>query len=210
MALAIQERKLLLGDQWVETGTWEDVRSPYDDSIVGRIPLPAAGHAVCAIDAAAAAMTMPLPAYRRAEILDRIAELLARDTEELAPTICLESGKPIKGARGEAERSIATYRLSAGEARRLAGEAVPMEGNSADSGKTAFTLRVPVGVVTVITPLNLVARKVASSLAAGCAVVLKPSDKTPLTTNRHFDSSSNSQSANDVSPQTVSNTKGGL
>ena len=185
MALAIQESKLLLGDQWVETGRWKDVRSPFDDSIVGRIPWADAGHAVRAIDAAAAAMTVPLPAYRRAEILDRIAELLARDAEALASTICLESGKPIRGARSEVERSISTYRLSAGEARRLAGEAVPMEGNPADLGKTAFTLRIPVGVVAAITPfnfpLNLVAHKVAPALAAGCAVVLKPADKTPLT-----------------------------
>src|SRR5213078_1848125 len=87
-------------------------------------------------------------------------------------------------ARVEAERAVSTYRFAAVEARRLAGEMVPMDGSPAGEGKLGFTIRVPVGVVAAISPfnfpLNLVAHKIAPALAAGCPVVLKPASTTPL------------------------------
>ena len=90
----------------------------------------------------------------------------------------------MKAARVEAERAVSTYTMAAVEARRLAGEVVPMDASAAGVGKVAYTMRVPIGIVGAITPfnfpLNLVAHKVAPALAAGCAVVLKPAGHTPL------------------------------
>jgi acyl-CoA reductase-like NAD-dependent aldehyde dehydrogenase len=129
-------------------------------------------------------MREPLPAHERAAILDRVAGLLAERHDEVARTICAEAGKPLKAARVEAARAVSTYTMAAAEARKLAGDVVPMDASPAGEGKLALTLRVPVGVVAAISPfnfpLNLVAHKVAPALAAGCAVVLKPAGQTPL------------------------------
>ncbi|HLF41874.1 MAG TPA: aldehyde dehydrogenase family protein, partial [Acidimicrobiia bacterium] len=95
-----------------------------------------------------------------------------------------EAAKPIKTARVEARRAVSTFTFAAAEARRLAGEMVPLDAADVGEGKLAFTLRVPIGVVGAISPfnfpLNLVAHKVAPAIAAGCPVVLKPATQTPL------------------------------
>jgi acyl-CoA reductase-like NAD-dependent aldehyde dehydrogenase len=130
----------------------------------------------------------PVPGWRRAEILDTAARLLDERNEEFARTIAAEAAKPIKTARAEAKRAVSTFTFAALEARRLAGEVVPMDGSDVSEGKLAFTLRVPVGVVGGITPfnfpLNLVAHKVAPAIAAGCPLVLKPASQTPLSALR--------------------------
>jgi acyl-CoA reductase-like NAD-dependent aldehyde dehydrogenase len=184
MAVTAQERKLLLDGEWIETGEWHEVRSPYSGETVARVPEAGAEHARRAVDAAAKAMESPLPAHQRAEILDRVATLLRERQDDVAQTICAEAAKPLKAARVEAERAVSTFTMAAVEARRLAGEVVPMDASPAGVGKLAYTLRVPIGVVGAITPfnfpLNLVGHKVAPALAAGCAVVLKPAGQTPL------------------------------
>ncbi len=184
MATTATERKLLIGGEWVETGEWIDVTSPYSGEVVGRVPKAGADEARRALDAAQAALAEPLPAHKRAEILVRVAGFLGRRHEEVARTICEEAGKPLKTARVEAARAMSTYTFSAVEARKLAGEVVPMDASQAGVGKLAFTLRVPIGVVGAISPfnfpLNLVAHKIAPALAAGCPVVLKPATATPL------------------------------
>jgi acyl-CoA reductase-like NAD-dependent aldehyde dehydrogenase len=184
MAVTVQERKLLLDGEWIETGEWQDVDSPYSGETVARVARAGAEHARKALDAAERAMSSPLPAHERAAILDRVAALLQERHDEVAQTISAEAGKPMKAARVEAERAVSTYTMAALEARRLAGEVVPMDASAAGVGKVAYTMRVPIGIVGAITPfnfpLNLVAHKVAPALAAGCAVVLKPAGHTPL------------------------------
>jgi acyl-CoA reductase-like NAD-dependent aldehyde dehydrogenase len=137
-----------------------------------------------ALDAAEAAMRDPLPAHERAEILVRVAGALGKRHEEVAQTISAEAGKPLKAARVEASRAMSTYTFAAVEARKLAGDIVPMDAAQAGIGKLAFTLRQPIGIVGAISPfnfpLNLVAHKIAPALAAGCAVVLKPASQTPF------------------------------
>src|SRR5438552_5589013 len=129
-------------------------------------------------------MREPLPAHKRAEILVRVVAALARRQDEVARLISDEAGKPMKAARLEAKRAMSTYTFAAVEARKLAGERVPTDAAQAGEGKLAFTLRQPIGIVGAISPfnfpLNLVAHKLAPSLAAGCAVVLKPASQTPL------------------------------
>ncbi len=184
MAVTALERKLLIGGEWIETGDWIDVASPYSGETVGRVAKAGADETRRAIDAAEEAMREPLPAHKRAEILVRVAGHLGRRHDEVARTISDEAGKPMKAARVEARRAMSTYTFAAVEARKLAGEMVPMDASQAGEGKLAFTLRRPIGVVGAISPfnfpLNLVAHKLAPALAAGCAVVLKPASQTPL------------------------------
>jgi acyl-CoA reductase-like NAD-dependent aldehyde dehydrogenase len=184
MAVTVQERKLLLDGEWIETGEWHEVLSPYSGDPVGRVPQAGAEHTRRAVDAAAKALEQPLPAHRRAEILDGVAALLREREDDVAETISAEAGKPMKAARVEAERAVSTFTMAAVEARRLAGDMVPMDASAAGVGKLAYTIRVPIGVVGAITPfnfpLNLVGHKVAPALAAGCPVVLKPAGQTPL------------------------------
>ena len=184
MAVTAAERKLLVAGEWVETGEWQEVRSPYSGEVVGRVPTAGADETRRAIDAAHAAMQDPLPAHKRAEILVRVAGALGKRHDEVARLISDEAGKPMKAARVEAKRAMSTFTFAAVEARKLAGDMVPMDASQAGEGKLAFTLRRPLGVVGAISPfnfpLNLVAHKVAPALAAGCAVVLKPAGQTPL------------------------------
>src|SRR5919206_3298386 len=184
MATVATERKVFVGGEWVETGDGLGVRSPYSGEVVGRVAKAGAAEARRAVDAAEEAMRNPLPAHKRAEILVRVAGALGRRHEEAAQTICAEAGKPLKAARLEASRAMSTYTFAAVEARKLAGEVVPMSASQAGEGKLAFTLRRPIGVIGAISPfnfpLNLVAHKLAPALAAGCPVVLKPAGQTPL------------------------------
>ena len=184
MATTVVERKLLVGGEWVETGEWMEVLSPYDGVLVGRVPKADGRETRAALDAAEKAMQNPIPAHERAAVLDRVAALLAEQADAAARSISSEAGKPMKAARVEASRAMSTFTMAAVEARKLAGNVVPMDASPAGAGKLAFTLRQPIGIVGAISPfnfpLNLVAHKVAPALAAGCAVVLKPASQTPL------------------------------
>src|SRR5918996_1101067 len=184
MATTATERRLLVDGKWIETSEWLEVRSPFDDSVVGRVASGGVAETRQALDAAERAMSEPLPAHERAAILDHVAAALAERHDEVARTISAEAGKPMKAARVEASRAVSTYTMAAVEARKLAGDVVPMDASPAGEGKLAFTLRTPVGIVAAISPfnfpLNLVAHKIAPALAAGCAVVLKPASQTPL------------------------------
>jgi acyl-CoA reductase-like NAD-dependent aldehyde dehydrogenase len=184
VAATATERKLFVGGEWVETGDWIDVRSPYSGDVVGRVAKAGADETRRAIDAAERALADPLPAHKRAEILVKVAGYLGRRHDEVARLIADEAGKPLKAARVEAARAMSTYTYAAAAARTLAGDVVPMDGSQAGEGKLAFTVRVPIGVIGAISPfnfpLNLVAHKIAPALAAGCPVVLKPASQTPL------------------------------
>jgi len=127
---------------------------------------------------------VPVP-FERGAILERAAALLEPRLDDFVRTMQMEAGFTASDATGEVRRCIQTLKLSAEEARRLAGEVVPLAGAPQQSGRIGFTLRVPLGVVVAITPfnspLNTVAHKIAPAFAAGNAVILKPSSATPLT-----------------------------
>jgi acyl-CoA reductase-like NAD-dependent aldehyde dehydrogenase len=184
VATTVADRKLFVAGDWIETGDWIEVRSPYSGEVVGRVAKGGAEETRRAIDAAEQALHDPLPAHKRAEILVKVVAGIARRHDEIARQISDEAGKPLKAARVEASRAMSTYTFAAVEARKLAGEMVPMDAAQAGEGKLAFTLRRPIGVVGAISPfnfpLNLVAHKLAPALAAGCPVVLKPATQTPL------------------------------
>lgn len=161
------------------------VCSPYDGREVGRVPVGTEAH----LDAAVAIAVVrrdgePLPAWRRAEILDRAAVRLAERHEEFAQRIAAEAAKPIRTARVEVTRAVDTFRFSATAARTLTGETIPIDASVAGGNKLAFVRRVPIGVVAAISPfnfpVNLVVHKIGPAIAAGCPVVLKPASATPL------------------------------
>src|SRR4030095_9944259 len=139
--------KCLSGGEWIETGDWLDVRSPFSGDVIGRVAKGGAEETERAIDAAEQAMRAPLPGHKRAEKRARGAGQLGRRHDEVARLICDEAGKPIKAARVEAKRAMSTFTFAAVEARKLAGEMVPMDASQAGEGKLAFTLRVPRGIV---------------------------------------------------------------
>ena len=176
---------LPIGAERVTTSDTIVVRSPYDDHEVGRVPAAGPDEVQRAVAAARTALhTDPIPAWRRAEILDTAARLLAERTEEFARVIAAEAAKPMKTARVEAKRAVSTFTFAAVEARTLTGDMVAMDASDVGGDKLGFTLRVPIGVVGAISPfnfpLNLVAHKLAPAIAAGCPVVLKPASQTPL------------------------------
>lgn len=161
------------------------IRSPYDGSVVGEVPVQGAADVDAAVARAKDALQHhALPAWRRAEILTTCSNLIDEHREELAQIIAKEAAKPIATARVEAARALSTIGLSGLEARKLGGDVLPMEGSMVGEGKLAFTTRVPIGIVGAIAPfnfpLNLVAHKVGPAIAAGCPVIVKPASQTPL------------------------------
>lgn len=181
----IQDHKLCVDGEEITTGEWADVLNPYDGSSVGRVPVGDAALVDRAVASAQAAFARDdFPLHERAAVLTRTAELVSERADELARTVALEAGKPLKQARAEIERSVSTFTFSACEARKLSGEVVPMAASAAGTGKVGFMLRVPLGVLGAITPfnfpVNLVAHKLGPAIAAGDPIVLKPSGQTPI------------------------------
>jgi acyl-CoA reductase-like NAD-dependent aldehyde dehydrogenase len=125
-----------------------------------------------------------LPAYHRQEILYHCVDRFTERQEELAMALCIEAGKPINDARGEATRLVDTFRVAAEESVRLYGEVMPLDISPRAKGYSGMWKRYPVGVCSFISPfnfpLNLAAHKVAPALAVGCPFVLKPASYTPV------------------------------
>ncbi len=174
----------------LETGQVVDVRSPYDGALVARVHRAGPPEVELAITGAVDAFreTRRLPSWKRADILARVAAAIAARGDELARVMALEAGKPLKSARTEVGRTAFTFGVAAEETKRLYGEIVPLDWVPGTEGREAFVRRVPLGPIAGITPfnfpLNLVAHKVASALAAGDPVVIRPASQTPVSALR--------------------------
>lgn len=177
---------LLCGKEWNE-GEALEVRSPWDDGLVGRVTVATRADARQAVSHAAASMrrTKALPRWKRREILEDVAASLIQQKERFAQLIVAEAGKPIRQARVEVDRSILTFKTAAEEAARLGGESLPLDLTEGNEERWGLVQRFPVGPVLAITPfnfpLNLVSHKLAPAIAAGCPVLLKPAPQTPFT-----------------------------
>jgi acyl-CoA reductase-like NAD-dependent aldehyde dehydrogenase len=178
--------QMFLAGRWSSTDRLQPVINPYNGETVDEVPIADAGdvdRAVATLVSGAAAMR-GLSQWDRSKILDRAANALLEQLEDFARTITVEEGKPIRESRVEARRAAEVLRLSAEEARRLAGHMVPLDGTESGRGKLGFTLRVPCGIVAAITPfnfpLNLTTHKVGPAIAGGNAVLIKPAGNTPL------------------------------
>lgn len=178
--------RMYVGGAWTEGSVTREVRSPFDGSLVDTVPeaTPAEVEAALASAVRGAKAMAALPAHRRAGVLLEASRLLRERTDDFASVLTREMGKTIRESRSEVERAVETLVVSSEEAKRLAGEMLPLDAAPGVTGKLGFTLRVPCGVVLAITPfnfpLNLVAHKVGPAIAAGNAVIVKPASYTPL------------------------------
>ncbi|MEN3033380.1 MAG: aldehyde dehydrogenase family protein [Aquificaceae bacterium] len=176
-----------LGGKWVSSEDKLQVIHPYTNEPVGAVSKASALDAKEAIEIAYEAQeeVSSLTSFERYEILMRASSLLKSRAEEFERMLVLEAGKTIKEARTEVSRAIQTLIFSAEEAKRIGGEVFPVDAHPNGRGKFGFYIREPAGVVVAITPfnfpLNLSLHKLAPAFAAGNPVILKPSEKTPIT-----------------------------
>jgi len=174
---------LFLGGRFVEGSGTIEVRNPYSGWLIAEVATGDRTHVDRAVRDAAAHLP-PRPPAQRAGVLERAAGIVAARAERFAEVLCQEAGKPIRQARAEVARCVDTLTFSAAEARTLAGETVPFDASAAGAGKIGFIRYAPIGILGAIAPfnfpLNLVAHKLGPAIAAGCPVVLKPAEKTPL------------------------------
>ncbi len=181
---------LYIDGEWTE-GQWppdrggrgDDIVNPADGQVLGRVPFAGAQDVDRAIGAAGAAF----PGWRdagpehRGAILRRAAALLHERASEIGRVMTLEEGKPLPEATGEVHRAATQLEVYCEEARRAYGRIIPTDPSQILSVRTA-----PVGPVGAFVPWNFPAggpmRKIAAALAAGCSIVIKPSEETPGTT----------------------------
>jgi acyl-CoA reductase-like NAD-dependent aldehyde dehydrogenase len=179
-------RPFLVNGEWrTGEGSFE-VRSPYDDSVVAELGVPTADDVEEAIATAAATFegSQHLPVHARADALDHVSRRLAETIPENAELIAREGGKPLKWATVEATRAVSTFRWASETIRHGDDELVRLDTEAALGSRVGLIRRFPFGPVLGITPfnfpLNLVAHKVAPSLAVGAPIVVKPASATPI------------------------------
>ncbi|HEY6030537.1 MAG TPA: aldehyde dehydrogenase family protein [Gaiellaceae bacterium] len=180
------EHGIVLGGKSVATGSTYEVRSPYDGELVAVIHRAGPAEIEAAIAGAVRAFetTRKLPSWQRAEILAKVGDAIEANRDDFARTIALEAGKPIKTARGEADRAAFTFRVAAEESKRIYGEIVPLDWLPGNEDRFAHVRRIPLGPIAGITPfnfpINLVSHKVAPAMAAGNPIVIRPASQTPI------------------------------
>ncbi|WP_082928849.1 aldehyde dehydrogenase family protein [Rhizobium bangladeshense] len=162
------------------------VNNPFDGSFVGAVPETSADHVGLLLERArrGAQIARSLPRHQRSAILEKAAATIEDRKEEFALLIVREAGKTIAQARKEATRCVNTLKLSAEEAKRNAGEVIPFDAYAGSESRQGWYTREPLGIIAAITPyndpLNLVAHKLGPAIAGANAVLLKPSELTPL------------------------------
>ena len=171
-----------INGEWVGAAGTFNVTNPADDTLLGSVPNMGASHAQAAIDAAHAAF----PAWaaktgkERAAIMRKWFGLMIANADDLAALMTAEQGKPLQEAKGEVIYGASFIEWFAEEAKRVSGDVM----TSTWSDKRMVVIKQPVGVCAAITPWNfpiaMITRKVAPAIAAGCAIVIKPAEQTPL------------------------------
>jgi acyl-CoA reductase-like NAD-dependent aldehyde dehydrogenase len=181
----MREQQLYIGGAWVGTDIQDDVFDRWTGELLGSVHRASGADALRAVDAAQAALERGFPVANRAAVLSSAAKYISDHAEEFAQSIRGEIGKPITASRTEVQRAVSTLQFASEEARRLPSETVPLDATAAGEGMIGFTIAQPRGIVAAITPfnfpLNLVVHKIGPAIAAGCPVVLKPSDRARLT-----------------------------
>ncbi|MDC6176311.1 NAD-dependent succinate-semialdehyde dehydrogenase [Ralstonia solanacearum] len=189
MPLTLDRTDLVRSANYI-AGTWTaaagpllDVTDPATGELITRVPDSGAAEARAALDAAQAAFAAwrKVPAKLRAQIIKRWNDLVLAHQDDLGKLISREQGKPLAEGKGEVAYAASYIEWFGEEATRMNGETIP----APVPGRRMFALKEPVGVVAAITPWNfpaaMIARKIAPALAAGCTVVCKPAEDTPLT-----------------------------
>ncbi|ATI30537.1 MULTISPECIES: NAD-dependent succinate-semialdehyde dehydrogenase [Ralstonia solanacearum species complex] len=189
MPLTLDRTDLVRSANYI-AGTWTaaagpllDVTDPATGELITRVPDSGAAEARAALDAAQAAFAAwrKVPPKLRAQIIKRWNDLVLAHQDDLGKLISREQGKPLAEGKGEVAYAASYIEWFGEEATRMNGETIP----APVPGRRMFALKEPVGVVAAITPWNfpaaMIARKIAPALAAGCTVVCKPAEDTPLT-----------------------------
>jgi succinate-semialdehyde dehydrogenase/glutarate-semialdehyde dehydrogenase len=179
----LAERAYVNG-QWItaDDGVTLDVTNPADGSVIATVPALLAAETRRAIEAAETAFVSwrEVPAAERARLLEVWFQLIMANQEDLALIMTAEQGKPLAESRGEIAYGASFVKWFAEEARRIYGDTIP----SPSADRRILVLKQPIGVVAAITPWNfpnaMITRKCAPALAAGCPVLVKPSEMTPL------------------------------
>ena len=180
--------KLYIGGKFIEGREQLKVFNPFNNKLVGETFIAEKENLEAAIIAGKSVeqeMKL-LPIYKRYEILQSIAQQIGERKEEMANILALESGKPLKYALGEIDRSIQTFTIASEECKRLPSEYFSIDWTPAGHGKEALIKYFPVGLIAGIAPfnfpLNLAVHKIAPAIAAGNPIILKPARSTPLST----------------------------
>lgn len=171
-----------INNTWHNQSITFPVINPANGELIAEVAEAGVAEAELAIEAAGKAFPAwaKLPAKERAVLLKKWFELIILHTNDLAVLLTTEQGKPLTEAKGEVQYGASFIEWYAEECRRIYGEIIP----SPAADKRFMTIKQPVGVVAAITPWNfpvaMITRKIAPALAAGCTVVLKPAEDTPL------------------------------
>lgn len=183
----MNEYKLLINGEWKESTNIREIKSPYDDAVVGKVHFAELHQVEEAVSAAHSAfsVTKKMSSYERSYILEQISGEIRNRKEEMARSIALQSGKVIRDSRAEVDRAAMTFDIASEEAKRMGGELIPLDWSPQTAKRWGIVRRFPVGVVSAITPfnfpLNLVAHKVAPAIASGNTTVLRPASQVPIT-----------------------------
>lgn len=182
----MEEKKLWINGKWVDTKDSYALTSPFSGEVIAKVARASIQDVEHAVEGAHKAFLSfkKTTAYERAEILYKVVEIMRGRKNEFARILALEAGKPLSAGLQEIDRTIATYQFSAEAAKQSMGETVPLDAAPGTKDRIGYTKRVPIGVVSAITPFNfpfnLVAHKLGPAFAVGNTVVLKPATQTPL------------------------------
>ncbi|MDH3664903.1 MAG: aldehyde dehydrogenase family protein, partial [Alphaproteobacteria bacterium] len=182
-----RDLKNFIAGEWVDTKERIEVRNPYNNEIVGTVPRMGLDQVKKAIDALYQ-YEPTLTAYERSEILKATAAEITQRKDELSYGISLESGMSLADSSKEVSRGVGLILTAAEEAKRIMGETLPSDVDASGADKLILALRHPVGVVSAIVPfnrpMNQVVVKVAPGFAAGNKMIIKPTERTPMSAIR--------------------------
>jgi glyceraldehyde-3-phosphate dehydrogenase (NADP+) len=161
-----------------------EIRNPFDGDVIGVVPSATVDDVRRAIADAVEALRSDFPLIARCDVLMKAAQLVEARKEEYSRIIALEGSKTIRESQREPVRTAQLLRLAAEEARRLTGQTLPFESRPGSENRVGYYFRFPVGVIAAITPFNdplaMAGHNIGPAIAAGNAIVLKPSALTPL------------------------------
>jgi acyl-CoA reductase-like NAD-dependent aldehyde dehydrogenase len=163
------------------------VTNPFDGSLIKEIPMNNSTDVESALQTAQALFvdqSQWIPAYKKIEILDKVAEIMTGQIEELTQLAASEGGKPYMDSKVEVLRAINGVKLSSEHISEMKGEQIPMGQTAASTNRLAFTTREPIGIVASVSafnhPLNLIIHQTVPAIAVGAPVIIKPARTTPL------------------------------
>ena len=182
-----EHMQCFVAGEWVDSSERLEVHNPYTGDLVGSVPILGPDQVERAVDALAG-YEPNLSAHARGDILHTAAHAIKAQKEDIALGITMESGMSLKNSRGEVDRTVGLLLTAFEEAKRITGEQLPSDTDSAGRDRIILGMRYPVGVVTAIVPfnrpLNQVTVKVAPSFGAGNKTIIKPTEKAPLSAFR--------------------------